>query len=74
MDLMKQVVIEMKKYQFKRTDVKHGELISADRHIEAVKQRFRAFQNAIYEVLKKTFDKWAQKFYQMISVVDQNDR
>ena len=31
---------EMKNFNFKKTDVRKGELISSDKHIKSVKERF----------------------------------
>ena len=43
MELSRTVFHEMKQYGFKRTDVKMGELVSPDRHIRKVQEKFMLF-------------------------------
>lgn len=71
---MKQIKEEMKNYKFKKTDVKMGNLISPDRHVRSVQERFMSFRQIVGEITRVFLDEQIEKFKKALTICDELNR
>lgn len=64
----------MKSYSFKKSDVTQGVLITSDKHVKAVQQRFAQFQIDVSDLFQSFLDHLLHDYQRALTINDQLQR
>lgn len=64
----------MKIYNFKKTDITKGNLMSSDKHLKNVQQRFNGFIHEVHDIFQAFLDKLFYDYRRAMNTVDSVSR